>query len=459
MSRVVGALFVSAAGLIVLLAHPGLYARSSAYWWVWVSCFLSAGWALQSPLMPELRGLLMRSVAPLGAAVCASLWLNGTWGNIALLELLSQLFLLWMSCWMARDAFARGVVARALVAGCIALGAYAFVQSNGLDPLPSATPFDGRRIVATFENPNYLGNVAACALPLLLALFFAAGKPYERLLSGLAVALIYGACILAGSRGAWLAGMAGTAFVGLGIVLAVRRGALPMRWLEVALLALALIAATYLATRDPIIANAQGKVSVGERLLSARYIVSPHSRGAEAKPSAAGAPASATSVQLGDVQVNDTTINHRYFIWRVAWAMVVDQPVVGVGYGAFAAHFPRYRDGLRSDPWYSSLIETQQYENTRYAHNEYLHLWAESGVLGLLAFIWLVGRLGGWLVGGLRRGASLHAWALVAALLAMLLHSLVSYPLRLPFNGLFFWVCLGIALGEQSEKRLKNRSL
>ena len=88
-----------------------------------------------------------------------------------------------------------------------------------------------------------------------------------------------------------------------------------------------------------------------------------------------------------------------------------------------------------------------------------MHLWAESGALGLLAFMWLVGRLGGWLIAGLRRGASPYAWSLVAALVAMLLHSLVSYPLRLPFNGLFFWVCLGVALGEQGRKGFNNNNL
>ncbi len=32
-------------------------------------------------------------------------------------------------------------------------------------------------------------------------------------------------------------------------------------------------------------------------------------------------------------------------------------------------------------------------------------------------------------------------------LTAMLVHSLVSYPLRLPLNGLVFWLTIGILLG------------
>jgi hypothetical protein len=38
----------------------------------------------------------------------------------------------------------------------------------------------------------------------------------------------------------------------------------------------------------------------------------------------------------------------------------------------------------------------------------------------------------------------------------MLVHSLVSYPLHLPLNGLMFWVCAGIALGQGEEGPLKG---
>ena len=87
--------------------------------------------------------------------------------------------------------------------------------------------------------------------------------------------------------------------------------------------------------------------------------------------------------------------------------MARDRPVLGIGYGEFASPVPlsgRLRDGA----WYGSLIGAQQMEDTRYAHNELLHLWAECGLLGLLAFVWMIGCVGWILLDHLRRGASLY---------------------------------------------------
>jgi len=435
-------------GLALLLAHPILYERDGGLWWGWGALCIVGCCSLFSARNIRGRLRLLHVVGPMVAVALLSLWLSQHWGNAALLELLARVGLLWLSFAIARDPVARRILAGALVAGSLIVCAYAFLQSRGLDPLPSATPFAGRRIVATFENPNYLGNFAACAFPVLLALFFSPVRTVERSVVGTAAVLSYGACILAGSRGAWIAGLGGTAVVLAGVILAVRRGEIRLRWSYLSILLLALLGTTYVATRDPIIANAHGKVSAGERLFSALHFFSPHGKVEEGAP----ADTSATSMRVGDIQVNDTTINHRYFIWQVAWAMAQDRPILGVGYGEFASQFPRYRDGLRDGDWYGSLIGAQQMEDTRYAHNELLHLWAECGLLGLLAFAWMVGCVGWVLLDQLRCGVSLYMWALVAALGVMLIHSLVSYPLHLPFNSMIFWVCAGLGLGYQCEE-------
>jgi hypothetical protein len=332
-------------------------------------------------------------------------------------------------------------LAQALLAGTALVGFYAFLQSGGADPLPLATPFADRRVVSVFENPNFLGNFSACVLPLLAIFFLNAADNGRRVGTGAVIALAYGACLMAGSRGAWLAGFGGLLLVALGLARSLRLGALRLHWRSLGVLALALVAVTVFALQRPVIANARGKVSVGERLLSSRYIVKP--RGPDA-----GAPApAATSVRRGEVQVHDTTINHRYFIWQIAWDMVSNQPLLGVGYGEFGEWFPRFREARRreADALYGSLVETQQYENTRYAHNEYLHLWAECGLLGLTAFLALV-------VVALRAAwrrawtqADLVLWAMLGTLCAMLVHSMVSYPLRLPVNSMLFWLVLGFA--------------
>ncbi len=432
---------VAVASLLVLLAHPGLYSRETAYGVAMTSVILC--WLFTLPANRSLgpyRPLLV-ATSVFGLAICLSLWSHGQLLSSALVWPFSQLLLLWLGWWLSEDERALRPLAQALLVGTALIGAYAFLQSGGADPLPPATLFEDRRVVSVFENPNFLGNFVAGALPLLAVFFLQAADNRRRLGTGAVIALAYGACLLAGSRGAWLAGIGGLLLVALGLARSLHLGTLRLHWRSLGILVLALVAVTIFALQRPVIANARGKVSVGERLLSSRYIVQPRGRdeGTQASP--------ATSVRLGDVQVHDTTINHRYFIWQIAWDMVRDRPLLGVGYGEFDEWFPRFREARRdrADALFGSLVETQQYENTRYAHNEYLHLWAECGLLGLTAFLALisVALLAAWRRAWTR--ADLVLWAMLGTLGVMLIHSMVSYPLRLPANGMLFWLVLGMA--------------
>ena len=58
--------------------------------------------------------------------------------------------------------------------------------------------------------------------------------------------------------------------------------------------------------------------------------------------------------------------------WQAGAGMIAEGPVLGVGIGNFAEHFFRHR--------------TITGEETRFAHNDYLQIAAETGVLGLAAF-------------------------------------------------------------------------
>ena len=81
---------------------------------------------------------------------------------------------------------------------------------------------------------------------------------------------------------------------------------------------------------------------------------------------------------------------HRGFMWARTLEMIVDHPVTGIGAGTFT---PRTHD------YYDPLVE---YWPVRcHTHNNLLFVWAESGPLGLLAFVWLFGAA----LAALRRGA------------------------------------------------------
>ncbi|NQT88163.1 O-antigen ligase family protein, partial [bacterium] len=63
--------------------------------------------------------------------------------------------------------------------------------------------------------------------------------------------------------------------------------------------------------------------------------------------------------------------------WRGAWDMAMAHPIAGVGLGTFGDHYPAWR--------------TVTARMVRAAHNDYLQVFAELGVLGLAAFLWTWG--------------------------------------------------------------------
>jgi len=87
-----------------------------------------------------------------------------------------------------------------------------------------------------------------------------------------------------------------------------------------------------------------------------------------------------TRMQVGQVS-REERIESRVYLARDTARMAMDKPILGWGNGSWAYLFPLFAgpefsvqmgSGLRSFP---------------FAHNDWLQLWAESGLIGLLAFL------------------------------------------------------------------------
>jgi len=65
----------------------------------------------------------------------------------------------------------------------------------------------------------------------------------------------------------------------------------------------------------------------------------------------------------------------RFEYWKAALGMISAQPLSGMGLGSFADYYPFFKTPLGTE--------------TREAHNDYLHLWAELGILGPLLYLGL----------------------------------------------------------------------
>lgn len=158
------------------------------------------------------------------------------------------------------------------------------------------------------------------------------------------------------------------------------------------------------------------------------------------------APGGAGVVLLDTSEIGPT----RTELWTAAAKMILDRPILGVGPGTYRLRYAAYI-GLGA-----GAVET-------HSNNLYLQLAAETGVLGLLAFLLvvvlavapLVRRLLERPSRTLSAPASTRTWivgaALVAAVAAFLGHGTVDYFFAFnPTNGLW-WATLGLVLAAPTE--------
>jgi O-antigen ligase len=112
--------------------------------------------------------------------------------------------------------------------------------------------------------------------------------------------------------------------------------------------------------------------------------------------------------------------------------MIRDTFPFGIGAGAFAAYYPRYEDATEVDRWY-----------VNHAHNDYLEIAAETGLGGtllVLTLLWWWGRRSIALWRSPASSAAALAGTVASA--ALLLHSLVDYPLRTDALAALLGYCL-----------------
>jgi O-antigen ligase len=223
----------------------------------------------------------------------------------------------------------------AIVGGVV--GAYAFVQSVGLDPLwqpgtDAGTPFPP----STIGHYNFAGGFLAISLPFAIYAWVRSGA--RRLGMGLTTAVVVG-LIMTNSQGGWVAAAAGV-LVTVGALVATQwpRAAIVLRLGTVAL-ALAVIAGVAVST-------------------------------VAARPPLGG------------------TAKSRGLLWGTALQMGVDSPILGRGPAAYAVEGVRYR------PLEYVLLEPNTTADD--PHSVPLSFWANAGAAGAGGFIlflaWIVAR-------------------------------------------------------------------
>lgn len=140
--------------------------------------------------------------------------------------------------------------------------------------------------------------------------------------------------------------------------------------------------------------------------------------------------------------------NIRWYIWRGAFRMIKLKPLTGWGLGNFPFFYPYYR--IRE-----YFLQPESTPVTTQVHNEYFHIWVETGLIGLILFLCLIFII---LIGNRRKERKgdfdeILLSGCIAGISAVLIDNIFSTNLRNPSTAMYFWFLLGISAGYIRNKR------
>ncbi len=127
----------------------------------------------------------------------------------------------------------------------------------------------------------------------------------------------------------------------------------------------------------------------------------------------------------------------RSWDWWIGWEMFVDHPIVGVGLGNYKLNFLPYKAEFLATP--RGEAYDFHIDRAAQAHNEYVQVLAELGILGVLALASFLAVLIASLWRQLRRNDEENRLDLLffaCGIVAFLVHALVSFPAHLPASSL-----------------------
>lgn len=128
-------------------------------------------------------------------------------------------------------------------------------------------------------------------------------------------------------------------------------------------------------------------------------------------------------------------------IFATTFQAIRDHWILGTGIGSFESVYPFYEN---------PRLVTGEYVN--HAHNEFLEIWLETGVIGLLVLAAFFGLV---LLGAARTSM---ATAFTIAILAIAAHGLVDYPTRTMAIGILLAYFSAHVLSAQDRPRQKPSS-
>jgi putative inorganic carbon (hco3(-)) transporter len=263
----------------------------------------------------------------------------------------------------------------------IVASVYGILQYFTLLGLPETwwgNSIEPKRVLSFFAHPNAFALWLTPLLAFLIPITVTEKKRQTRILYSSAVILGFMALILSGARGGWLGFMAA---VGVYILFSRNKKATHT------LISCAVLAAVIIAA-----------------VPNLRYRVILPFKGEKSAVS-------------------------RFSLWHTANKMIFDSPILGQGLYSYQTNFEKYN----TDPGLAPI---------NHPHNIFLTLWLETGLLGLLSFVYIFLYSG---YTSFKRRMLAPNFGILLFLIALLFHGLTDSPYIINHLALTYWLILGLA--------------
>lgn len=146
------------------------------------------------------------------------------------------------------------------------------------------------------------------------------------------------------------------------------------------------------------------------------------------------------------LDLNSTSLEIRLNQWPETLKMLKDNPIFGVGLANYQNKFKPYH-------------QFEFIEIFLYPHNIFLNFWSEIGLLGLMAFIWLIIVF---FVYGFKKlkesNPPLLLLTIIGSMVTLLIHGLADVPYFKNDLAILFWMIIGLVIIVSKNKISNNKT-
>jgi len=288
------------------------------------------------------------------------------------------------------------------------------------------------KVASLIGQKNWISNYLALIFPLMFCFYLLEKTKKKKIIYFIALSFLYAALMICQSRGIWISLSLSLLF---GVFLIFKFNFFNLfkenkRWLILLLISFIIITLIY-STDNPLNIS---PLTVTQR---------------------------ATSI----FDEKDPSINTRILMWKVTGLMIKDKPFLGGGVGSFKINYLDYQARFLKEHSEYNIYWT----NAKEAHNEYLQIGAEIGLLGLGIILIIILRLynlfNNFLKKEIDNKRKLICWGLLLGITSFLIHCLFDFPLHVPALGSAFFIILGLTVvysknfdlsGERDKERENN---